>query len=486
MQKLKYTFLWGQKQSAMITEIMANNITSGKGLMNRNISEDLAIYINGVVENYMSTKAIEEWRENSKKYFNKKFTEKLFKDIGSFIKEFFTYCGKLKNIDFKNLSNKELKKTVEKEEYFISKGLHFFATSSPGSTYFIENKIKEILSQNIKDRKLQEQYFIDINTPSQMDETMKERFDFFRILQKKKISDVDMENYSRKYPALFMNTYNKTEVMDFLREKIKNEKNDNADEEKSKIKNILKNTTQKHKKIFSEISDANLRYFSSIIQRAALGRYKLKHVWSGAEYMFLDVLEELRKRIDISFEDMIKSYMFSDIYNFLDKGIILNKKEIKDRKKCIVLHCFNYRDNLFYSGDKALNYRMGKVGDETVSLLDEESLKGQIANRGIIRGIVHLIFVRDIKQFNEDNKSFNKEEILVTTMTSPVMIPIIKKASAIVTDEGGICSHAAISAREFDIPCIVGTKIATKVLKDGDLVEVDANRGVVKIIKKSK
>jgi phosphohistidine swiveling domain-containing protein len=54
----------------------------------------------------------------------------------------------------------------------------------------------------------------------------------------------------------------------------------------------------------------------------------------------------------------------------------------------------------------------------------------------------------------------------------------------IFTDIGGITSHAAIISREFRIPCIIGTKIATKILKDGDLVEVDANKGVVKIIKK--
>jgi pyruvate,water dikinase len=62
-------------------------------------------------------------------------------------------------------------------------------------------------------------------------------------------------------------------------------------------------------------------------------------------------------------------------------------------------------------------------------------------------------------------------------MTSPDFIPILKKVSAIITDEGGITCHAAIVSRELKIPCIVGTKIATKVLKDGDVVEVDAQKG---------
>ena len=67
-------------------------------------------------------------------------------------------------------------------------------------------------------------------------------------------------------------------------------------------------------------------------------------------------------------------------------------------------------------------------------------------------------------------------------MTTVDYLPAMKKASAIVTDDGGITSHAAIISRELGIPCIVGTKIATKVLKDGDLVEVNANKGEVKIL----
>jgi pyruvate, water dikinase len=60
----------------------------------------------------------------------------------------------------------------------------------------------------------------------------------------------------------------------------------------------------------------------------------------------------------------------------------------------------------------------------------------------------------------------------------------MKKAAAIVTDVGGITCHAAIISRELKIPCVIGTKVATKVIKDGDIVEVDATKGTVKIIGK--
>jgi pyruvate,water dikinase len=59
----------------------------------------------------------------------------------------------------------------------------------------------------------------------------------------------------------------------------------------------------------------------------------------------------------------------------------------------------------------------------------------------------------------------------------------MEKAAAFVTDQGGITSHAAIVAREMKKPCIIGTKIATKVFKDGDIMEVDANKGIIRKIK---
>ena len=68
-------------------------------------------------------------------------------------------------------------------------------------------------------------------------------------------------------------------------------------------------------------------------------------------------------------------------------------------------------------------------------------------------------------------------------MTTPDFVPAMRKAAAIITNEGGITCHAAIVSRELGKPCITGTKIASKVLKDGDMVEVDAEKGIVRIMK---
>ena len=105
--------------------------------------------------------------------------------------------------------------------------------------------------------------------------------------------------------------------------------------------------------------------------------------------------------------------------------------------------------------------------------------KGMVACKGKkIKGVVKII------EESKNISKMNKGDILVANETTPDYIIGMKIAGAIITNQGGITSHAAIVSRELNIPCIIGTKIATKVLKDGDLVEVDANKGVVRIIKK--
>ena len=73
-----------------------------------------------------------------------------------------------------------------------------------------------------------------------------------------------------------------------------------------------------------------------------------------------------------------------------------------------------------------------------------------------------------------------KGDIIVSPMTTADMMPALKRAGAIVTDEGGVICHAAIVSRELGKPCLIATKAATKLFKDGDLLEVDVYAGVVK------
>jgi phosphohistidine swiveling domain-containing protein len=104
-------------------------------------------------------------------------------------------------------------------------------------------------------------------------------------------------------------------------------------------------------------------------------------------------------------------------------------------------------------------------------------IRGVAAQKGVVRGRVRL--VRSVA----DVDSVKPGDIMVARMTFPAYIMGMKRAAGFVTDEGGLTCHAAIVAREMRKPCIIGTKNATKVLKNGDMVEVDADSGVVRLIK---
>lgn len=103
--------------------------------------------------------------------------------------------------------------------------------------------------------------------------------------------------------------------------------------------------------------------------------------------------------------------------------------------------------------------------------------KGSVAYKGLVRGRARVMST------SAEIATFNEGEILITNQTTPEFVPAMKKAAAVVTDQGGITCHAAIVSRELQKPCVIGTRIATKIFRNGDLIEVDANRGVVKKIK---
>ena len=186
-------------------------------------------------------------------------------------------------------------------------------------------------------------------------------------------------------------------------------------------------------------------------------------------YLAADTLLELARKNYPRLSDFIEFLSFEEI----ESQHVPNFGELEDRKVGFI----------YFKGYLYPNYPVSKLERkhnlviEKDEIVEIDELKGQVASKGKVRGKVRVMLT------TEAMENFQDGEVLVSIMTTPDFLPIMKKASAFVTDEGGITSHAAIVSREFGVPCIVGTRIATKVLKDGDLVEVDAEKGVVRKIK---
>ena len=180
------------------------------------------------------------------------------------------------------------------------------------------------------------------------------------------------------------------------------------------------------------------------------------------------LLKELAVRSKLAYKDVV--FVLPQEYSALLDGTFPRFK-IKKRQKHFSL-IFSEKGLTILEGVKSKLKESKLLGELNSQKIQE--LEGMRAMSGKIQGRVKIILNP------EHAGQLKKGEILVTTMTSPDFIMAIKKAKAIVTDEGGITSHAAIISRELGIPCVIGTKIATRVLKNGDLVEVNANHGLVK------
>ncbi|MBI3034451.1 hypothetical protein HYY72_04795 [Candidatus Woesearchaeota archaeon] len=184
-----------------------------------------------------------------------------------------------------------------------------------------------------------------------------------------------------------------------------------------------------------------------------------------------ELFKEIASRAKISLED-ISYLMEEEIIDFLDNKNAISKDLIDERKHGFVI---------YFNGEKKIECKSGKDMEPALNELGivvfeefSEEIKGTPASPGKAKG--HVIIVRGVSDLGKVNKG----DILVAVTTHPDYVPAMQRVVGIVTDEGGITSHAAIIARELGLPCIVGTKYATKSLKSGDKVEIDADIGVVR------
>jgi phosphohistidine swiveling domain-containing protein len=154
-----------------------------------------------------------------------------------------------------------------------------------------------------------------------------------------------------------------------------------------------------------------------------------------------------------------------ELVDILEGEKTITRQELEQRKKGCYFYLLD--DKIVFSYDE-----ISSLAGEDHSKKD--SVTGDVAFEGKATGRIRIINnPKSISKFEEG-------DILVSINTNPSLMPAIRKAAAIVTNEGGILCHAAVISRELKIPCIIGTKIATKVFKDGDVVEVDAEEGVVR------
>ena len=195
-----------------------------------------------------------------------------------------------------------------------------------------------------------------------------------------------------------------------------------------------------------------------------------KEVYSKAHYHVQFLIKEIGKRLGLSLTQT--NYLTPEE---VEKALNENKadKKLLDKR---------YKKSVYFAEGFGIWFLDKKEEKEVRKVLEKKHegnlLDGICGNPGYVKAKARVIVE------NKDFSKFQKGEILVTAYTTPDFVSIMKKASGIVTDTGGVTSHSTIIARELNIPCVVGTYHATKILKDGDLIEINADDGFVKKVKK--
>jgi phosphohistidine swiveling domain-containing protein len=188
-------------------------------------------------------------------------------------------------------------------------------------------------------------------------------------------------------------------------------------------------------------------------------------VYSETERFFRDVTRDIASHEGVD-AGLLTCLTSEEFEAYVQRRILPRAATLRERFECSTL--------LFENGERRIIVGAGADAIEQKIVAGHKNLHGTCAYGGTVRGTCRIILDPHA------DATFDPGDILVTGQTRPEFLKFMKKASAIVTDTGGMLCHAAIASRELKIPCVVGTQTATRILKDGDTIEVDATSGIVR------
>ena len=459
-----YTFVWGNTQGMFTIEGDRVSIANYRNIVWNRLNKVISIVRDNRISGYLSNEDITGNNERGKLWFDKDYVNDFFKEVKQQCKNHKSMLKKLKNADFSNLTNDEIYRLLEKALNQWAMTISYFRASQMEGTHYLTEKVTEIAAPDESAVLL---------LPSKLDPINKEQLDWWKIISKK-YNVKKIVAHLHKYPWLAANHFSVDDAVRTLTERYEyDKKNLDITDIKAEKENLKKKQFEILKKY------PKIREFVDILNKVALSRIELKSCWAGTDFYLTSLFKEVSKRTGEDIKDIWRYYLSNEVRDLLN-GKKLSQEEKKKRKECFV-SLWKGGKTTYISGREAEELAKTELED-LYELSDIKELKGMPANPGKIIGIARILEANNVQQLRELRKSFSKGDILITEMTQPAIVDIAKRAGAIVTDEGSMLSHAAIISREFKIPCIVGTHSATRIIKDGMKIEVDANNGIIRIL----
>ncbi len=413
--------------------------------------------------------------------------------------EYFKASEKVLETDLKGKSKEELSKifTELHDSYLKSHTSGVLALAMEFFDEFVSRRVREILEQKIKEKKLDlgpAKTFSILSQPEKESSLTLEKKDFLKLLDKlhenkefvsffesKDLAEIEkalpkefpefnslLEKHWKKFIWIFSMYEGPPLAKKYFIEQLKlNLKGGmyiaKEFEENRKIIGL-------QEKLLERLADSEndkkiLQFPKRLIETKA---YRKDGMYFGC-FALTKLFGEIAKRLGVSI-DQVRFMTRQELLDALE-GEFKDFELLNERIKYSVFYAINGK-RTFLTGAEARKWYKENV--KAVKVSETNELSGTPVFDGLVTGKVRVI--------NHPNEmvKMEKGDILVSHATNPNLLPAMAKAGAIVTDIGGLTCHAAIVSREFRIPCVVGTKIATQVLRDNEIVEVDAKNGIIK------
>jgi len=417
----------------------------------------------------------EELRGAGAKYFKKYFLnlrnyKKQWAMWGKWIKEYEKRAAKYEQTNFSKVSDSELL-NLFKDFYKFNIDfwlvVHVPEIANWGGEWMLRGELKKV------DKEKVDEYLEILSAPIQYSFFQKEELDLLKIA---KDGNLALEKHAGKYYWL-LNSYGGDRILrtDYFVKEIRELSRGTTVEKKiAEIRGVIVKNKKRKQNLIKELhlGKKTSLMAKQLAQSIWWQDLRKGYVWR-LQYLLDKFLKEIAKRTSWRFNDLLWCWPEEVIKIFEHKKV--DRQKILSRRK-------NYAVYLGGVGD--IKHLYSKEAQKLLKIYQPKVRRGvkELEGLAVSRGAVVQGRVKIIRDPFRDLEKMKRGDILVAAMTSPEFIVAMRKAAAVVTDHGGMTSHAAIVSRELGIPCIVGTKIATKVLKDGDLVEVDAEKGVVRKI----
>jgi len=471
-----YEFVWGESDSMLILESTLRSYIDTRNVIATEPHHVVITSQNRQARAFYRASDLRNAKSVAEHLCEEQVIHEYFSGSEKLEVEFQKFIREINNQGLKLLSNDELVACFKRYFELITIALaHYQASTVPEYLQVAHDKLAQ---------KLSEEELRALIQPSELTTVELEEIRLIELSLQQEISDEEILSYIGEFSYMAWNNYDNAELIKYIREKLAQLREQSADDRQHRqeeIRQTKAKLSEKQREILERKNDAEIILLSGMIRDMGEWRFRIKKYWAGAEFLVQPLLIEISDRIKLDMTTLMWVYSRDEVISAILQKELLSETEVEKRKKSYTLVLDNEQIRLL-TGKEEQNFLKKYI---EIELDDVKELIGKPANRGIGRGRVKIVHVEDLNRLKQDEQKFRDGDVLVSTMTQVNVVPLMKRAAAILTEQGGITSHAAIVSRELNKPCIVGVKNLTRVLKDGDEIEVDAETGKVRIINKA-